>query len=311
MDADATVETIPVTLSLLSTPNPVDAGADFTLKAAVVCVPPLDLCATRLAIETSTGDDVGELLLTEFEEGESRGSIRMTAPSEPGPTILTVRFPANPDVGIPEDICAEIGFDIPAHASSVVVWDVPPAIEAGQSFAIHAGLRCSASCALEGRLLEVRDDQDRLLATATTGKTWQDTSALHFARITLTAPENVGNTVWRVSAPADGLEVPHSDGAMTFAVTTTLAGEHEIRVSAVDAKTNKVIADALVHAHPFRTTTDSQGNAKLSLPGGDYRIMVRASGHEPYIIEGQVKENMQITAMLAPEVDTTEMDLWA
>ena len=59
----------------------------------------------------------------------------------------------------------------------------------------------------------------------------------------------------------------------------------------------------------FRSITDSDGNATLCLPAGEYRLLVSAADHEPYIIEGTVKDDMEIMAVLVPETDMTEIEL--
>jgi hypothetical protein len=309
VDSKNTVQPKPVTLTISTTPDLVDAGAYFTLQAAVTCDPPQDLRTRHLSIRDPNGNEISQLVLTEFEEGKNCGSAVLIAPAEPGPAQLMVWLTADPDINLAEDICAPVRLDIPAHASSVVVWGVPPAIMMGENFTFYAGLRCSANCSLKERPLEVRDEKNRILATATTGATWRDTQALHYTKITLTAPKSLGTASWKVYAPSTGLEVPHSIGVTIFPVTTVLAGQYKISIKSINSVTKQVIPGAQVVAHPFRAMTDSNGNATLSLPGGEYRVSVKAVGHEPYIVEGMVKNEMKIIATLEPEVETTEFEV--
>ena len=290
-------------------PNPVDAGAEFTLNVAIKCDPPWDMCTGRLSICDTNEHEITQLVLTEFKDQESRGSTVLSAPAKPGPAKLKILFKADHNVGLTEDMQTEVLLVIPPHASSVAVWDVPPAIQTEKEFSFYVGLRCSAGCALKGRPLEVFDQNDRIVATAITTGTWGDTQALHYAKITLVAPNSLGTYEWRVCAPSSGLEVPHSRAVLKFPVTFVREGKYEIRINATNALTGKVIPKAQVVAHPFRSITDSDGNATLCLPAGEYRLLVSAADHEPYIIEGTVKDDMEIMAVLVPETDMTEIEL--
>ena len=85
----------------------------------------------------------------------------------------------------------------PPHATRVVVWDVPPAVERGRRFAVRLGVACSAGCRPDGWRVEVRDHQGGSRATAALGgEPWPGTDALYHAEVALVAPDAVGLYAW-------------------------------------------------------------------------------------------------------------------
>ena len=98
----------------------------------------------------------------------------------------------------------------PPHATRVVVWDVPPAVERGRRFAVRLGVAGSAGCRPDGWRVEVRDHQGGSRATAPlSGEPWPGTDALYHAEVALVAPDAVGLYAWEAvavtnAAPAGG-----------------------------------------------------------------------------------------------------------
>ena len=98
----------------------------------------------------------------------------------------------------------------PPHATRVVVWDVPPAVERGRRFAARLGVACSAGCRPDGWRVEVRDHQGGSRAMAALGgEPWPGTDALYHAEVALVAPDAVGLYAWEAvavtsAAPAGG-----------------------------------------------------------------------------------------------------------
>ena len=87
------------------------------------------------------------------------------------------------------------------HATRVVVWDAPAAVERGKRFAVRIGVACASKCALAGWRVEVRDHTGGRRATATLdGERWPGTDALYAAEVTLAAPETVGFHTWEATA---------------------------------------------------------------------------------------------------------------
>ena len=101
------------------------------------------------------------------------------------------------------------------HATRVVVWDTPPAIERGQRFAVRLGVACSARRPPAGWAVEVRDHDGELRATSALGdEPWPGTDALYHAEVTLTAPEAEGRYTWEATARTDGTDgTDEADGA--------------------------------------------------------------------------------------------------
>ena len=82
-------------------------------------------------------------------------------------------------------------------------------------------------------------------------------------------------------------------------------------MSVIDAETSAPIARAKVVAHPFQTFTDAGGRAELRLPSGPRRLFVSGPDHIPYQVEGDVTEDIDITAALDRDKPITEAEIWA
>ena len=91
-----------------------------------------------------------------------------------------------------------------AHATRVVVWDVPAAVEPGAAVRVKVGVKCAADCSSAGRRVEVRDEQGHVVASGAVGSApWPGTSALYYAELELRAPEAEGLHAREVAVAAD------------------------------------------------------------------------------------------------------------
>ena len=52
-----------------------------------------------------------------------------------------------------------------AHATRVVVWDVPVAVAPGAAFRVKVGVKCAADCSSAGRIVEMKEVSDEALET--------------------------------------------------------------------------------------------------------------------------------------------------
>ena len=164
--------------------------------------------------------------------------------------------------------------NVERHATRVVVWDTPSAIERGRRFAVRLGVACSARCPPAGWAVEVRDHDGELRATSALGdEPWPGTDALYHAEVVLTAPNAEGLYTWEAAAltdgtdgtdgvdGVDGADVAHAGGSARFGVRVVSPPECLLTVVALDAESGAPVVGARVAAHPYRAVTDARGVA--------------------------------------------------
>ena len=75
------------------------------------------------------------------------------------------------------------------HELTLLVWDIPPAVECGDRFRVHVGVKCADACRPGKWTVEVRDHEQQLIAAGDVGsEPWPGTSGLQFADLVLIAP---------------------------------------------------------------------------------------------------------------------------
>lgn len=215
-----------------------------------------------------------------------------------------------------------------AHRTSVLVWDVPSAVESGRPFTVRVGVRCEAGCSLNGSPVEVSDTRGCTLAIATLGDVpWPGTDALYAAAIELMAPDEEGLRKWAARfAGAPGCEPrsdgqthdgpthdgpPHERSETAFHVRTVPEPDCVLRVLAIDRARQVPIAGARVVVHPYRTCTDEAGIAEIGLAHGRYRLFVSGHDYFPFRSDGEVSGNMTIRAELEPDPEPTDAEFWS
>ena len=214
--------------------------------------------------------------------------------------------------------------NVEAHATRVVVWDTPPAIERGKRFAVRLGVACSARCPPAGWAVEVRDHDGELRATSALGdEPWPGTDALYHAEVALTAPDAEGLYTWEATAltdgadredrtdGADGTDDAHTGGSARFGVRVVSPPACLLTVVALDAESGAPVAGARVAAHPYRAVTDARGVAEIRVPAGAYRLFVSGRRYRAFRFEGDVQADTTIRAELAHEVELSDADLWS
>jgi hypothetical protein len=179
------------------------------------------------------------------------------------------------------------------HAALLNIWDLPPAIVAGERFSFTVGAKCSAGCDLSGQGLRIlgHDGSERCAITLG-GDVWPGTDALYFAEVAVEAPRTAGTYQWEVRAAAWESELPHAAGAVDLRLKVVDAPDCEVTVEAVDSDTQSPIKDARVVMYPFRAVTDESGVAKLKVSKGRYDILVSASKYIPVSTTVEVTADM-------------------
>ena len=206
---------------------------------------------------------------------------------------------------------AEAGSDKP-HATRVVVWDTPPAVERGKRFAVRLGVTCAAKCRTAGWTVEVRDHDGEERATTTLGDdAWPGTDALHHAEVALVAPDAEGLFTWEAAVLTSDAGVAHTDSSASFGVRVVSSPSCLVTVVALDAESRTPVEGARVVAHPYRTVTDERGVAQLRVAAGEYRLFVSGKGCIPFRFDGEVKADTTIRAELAQDVELSDADIWS
>jgi hypothetical protein len=202
------------------------------------------------------------------------------------------------------------------HATRIVVWDVPPAVERGAAFRMKVGLKCAAECGAAGRGVEIRDEQGAVVGSGVVGDVpAPGTAALYYADIELRAPTAEGMHAWeaRVAPVVDDAsgEVTHTAASAAFQVRSVPAPDCVLTVLAVDARSKQPIPGARVVVHPYRALTNADGVAKLRVPKGEYRLFVSGRDRFPFRSDGAIDGDLTIRAELDEDLGPSDAELWS
>lgn len=201
------------------------------------------------------------------------------------------------------------------HATRIVVWDVPPAVECGAAFRVKVGVKCASECGGAPRAVEIRDESGEVVATgAVEDVPAPGTSALHYADIELHGPAE-GLHAWEARVPelvdiATGT-VTHTGASVPFQVRAVRAPECLLKVVAVDARSKLPIPGARVVVHPYRALTDADGVAEIRLPKGAYRLLVSGRDRFPFRCDGEIDGDVTIQAELDEDLGPSDAELWS
>lgn len=203
-----------------------------------------------------------------------------------------------------------------AHATRVVVWGVPAAVERGAPLRFKIGIKCAAECSAAARRVTVRDEAGRELAFASASSApWPDTQALHYAEIEVVAPEADGRHVWEAAvedaAPSAPNATAHAAAAVFFQVRVVATPECVLRVIALDAVSRAPVSGARVVMHPYGALTDARGVAELRVPKGDFRVFVSARDFRLFRADGEVRGDMTLHVELAADRGPSDAELWS
>jgi hypothetical protein len=203
-----------------------------------------------------------------------------------------------------------------AHATRLVVWDVPATVERGAPLRFRVGIKCAVECSAAARRVTIRDAAGRELASAVAGNTpWPDTAALYYADIELPAPTTDGAHVWEAgvgeAAAATPSAAAHAAATLSFQVRVVPVPECVVKVVAVDATSRAPVRGARVVVHPYRAVTDAQGIAEVRVPKGAYRLFVSGRDYFPFRSDGEVRADVTIHAELAADRGPSDAELWS
>lgn len=265
-------------------PDAVDAGADLTLIAAVSCAPPRDLRGHTLSVRDQAGNEVAGLELVRFDGSVNETNERVVkAPDGIGSHTWVAVCPAFVKKGTSyAEASAAASFTVAPHTTSIVVWDIPPAIVAGERFRMKVGIKCSSECSLSDRALEIHDHEGRVIATVTNGSPWPGTGSLNVAEVELAAPAADGLYTWNVRASRLDATLPHTEAFASFGVRAVMRPECLVTVETIDRASQMPLSGAQVVMHPYRAVTDERGLATIRVAKGAYKLFVSQTSYLTY-----------------------------
>jgi hypothetical protein len=202
-----------------------------------------------------------------------------------------------------------------AHATRVVVWDVPVAVEPGAAFRVKVGVKCAAECSSAGRRIEIRDAEGRVVASGSAGEApLLGTSALHYAELELRAPSVEGlhaREAFVACAADDTRQLTHEAASAPFQIRAVRTPECRLKVIAVDARSRLPVPGAKVVVHPYHALTNADGIAELRVPKGAYRLFVSGRDRFPFRSDGEIDADVTIQAELDEDFGPSDAELWS
>src|SRR5262249_48010474 len=159
-----------VTCRIEVSPEVVDAGAEMMLHAVTSCVPACDLRGHNLLIKDHAGADASKVELINFdsETNETAGELVAKAPITPGAYTWSAVCPSSVNKGVSySEASTPISLTVKPHTTSVLVWDTPSAVVAGERFRTKIGIKCSSECNLTNRDLRIYDHKATQVSAAT------------------------------------------------------------------------------------------------------------------------------------------------
>ena len=276
----------------------VDAGSSITATVSCACSEGCDLTGHAVSIRDAEGGEIAAASLVAGDDADA-AQIIFRAPRTVGEhRLLAVLLPSGETAGANEAAPHEFTLVTRAHATSINVWRIPPAVGAGERFEFTVGVRCSSACDLGGTAIEVATNDGAPVATAVLGADhWPETAALHYANVSAIAPQRPGRAPFRVTIAAGG-EPPHAAGVAEFSVNVVPAAEHEVTVTVLDGEAKAPIPNAQIVLHPYRAVTDAAGVARLRVAHGSYKLQVSGKTFIPGLRDVTVAQSMAISTEL-------------
>jgi hypothetical protein len=291
-----TKQSYPLFLEGVKLPDVLDASSSFTLMLAMECDAPVDLSA--LHYEVKNGEMViasgvaGQIIrfnpdAPDYDprngpvEKRDQIALSLTAPKEIAPFSWTITVPEQ-ELGDCIVEAASLTFSATTliHRSSLAVWDVPSPVQAGETFRIKIGGKCSAGCALCGLDVMVCDASQEVARGALQNE-HTDAAGLWCTEVEVKAPTTTGLQDFTIHfAPGDTRGLPHAQAQAQFSVMVTKAPDHAVDVSVVDEESGAPITDAYVRLGLYRVATQCDGLARFAVPKGEHRLFIWKAGFD-------------------------------
>jgi hypothetical protein len=181
----------------------------------------------------------------------------------------------------------------------------------GETFEIKVGAKSAGSCALRGRVIEVRNERGMLMATGFLGDTpWPGTDALYWTALQLPAPNEEGLFAWSVEFSANELDIPHEGTSSKFSLVIAKPPQHRLTVKILDKDAAVPVEDAQVRLGAYRAVTDPAGLAEVRLPKGKYDVIVWKAGYEAPATALEVDADATIAVEVLKLPEENPDDVW-
>jgi hypothetical protein len=192
------------------------------------------------------------------------------------------------------------------HETSLAVWDIAPAVVAGETVSVKVGAKSSGGCALNGCRIEVLDG-DAVVASGVLGETpWPGSSALFWTEIEMRTPSWPGTAAFAVRFDATALDEPHRGVILPFGVSVVAKPEHTLTVKVTAG--GAAIDEAYIRLGPYRAITDAWGMAQVKMAKGDYELVVWKAGYDmpatPVTIEADTIVPIEAQALPQDDPDS-------
>lgn len=297
-----------------SIPLELEAGADLILKVKVSCPEGCDLRGMPVSV-MAADEIIGTSELATFDEAVNETeAVALKAPGQVGEHAWTVLFPKHEIEGaVHQESALVVSFTTRPHATSMAVWDVPSPVIMNRSFTIKVGVKCSATCQLGGRRIEVCDGADTRIGESRLGEMpWPGTSGLYVAEVELAAPAMDGTAFWSARFAAAEAGLPHDEASAAFSFRVVRPPEHRVTVRVADKGTKAPLENVEVRLGVYRASTDAQGQASLEVPGGVYTVEAWKAGYEMRTRSVKVGKELtiRVEAVVAPQKDSDGERVW-
>jgi hypothetical protein len=286
-------------------PQAVYAAASYVLSVLVEWPDGVARDGARFLIKDGKRTiDEGALPEPTTEDGSVAFALR--APDEVKEHHLSLVVASAESDGERAEGVLAFGLKTIPHDTSLAVWDIPSPVVRSAKFELKAGAKCSVSCALAGKIIEIRDETDAVMGSGVLGDAvLAGTSALYYATIALKAPRKLALNEWTASFAPSELKLPHGGAASRFSFVTVAEPEHAVSVKVVNKETKAPIAGAQVRLGVYRAVTDESGAAKVAVPKGKFPLIVTRPGYAMPERNINVAKDVRvrITAEKLPEPD--------
>jgi hypothetical protein len=291
--------TVPIGLAFQQAPpSAVDAGTKFSFSAELNWPKRVARKGARFLVRDGE-HAMHEGALAEPTADDDSVPFTLRAPDEVGEHRLTLVVASAEEGGEQAEARCHSCSPLP-HETSLAVWDVPSPIVRGASFEIKAGAKCSASCGLAGKVIEIRDEQGTLVGSSTLNEaTLPGTTALYFTALSLRAPDELALHAWTASFAPPELKLPHGGTTSRFSFVTVVEPEHSVSVKVVNRETKAPIAGAQIRIGVYRAVTDNTGAATVSVPKGAFPLVVTRPGYQ--MPERRIKVAKDVRIRIAAE----------
>ncbi len=286
-------------------PTSVDAGAAFSFLIAPTWPKGTRHEGARYALHEGDRTCRVRTLPKPAEDGSIALTLR--APDETGEHRLTfVVTSAKAEEHERREGALPFVLTTVPHETSLAVWDIPSPVVRNAPFEIKAGAKCSSSCALAGKIIEIRDESGTLMGSGALGEApVPGTTALSFTAIALKAPRKLALNIWTASFAPSELKLAHGSATSRFSFITVAEPEHSVSVKVVHKETKAPIAGAQVRLGIYGAETDASGAAIMRVPKGEFPLVVARPGYKmpQRTIKVAKDVRVRITAETLPEPD--------